>query len=81
MSKDFVKAKKLTDVSIGESVQIMRKLQEFSQSELAGIPQSTISTIENDRVGLERAKTLARALRCHPDVLVFPSWDTETEAA
>jgi len=55
-------------------------LQELSQNELAtitGIPQSTISAIENDRInlGVERAKQLALALKCHPAVLVFPGWD------
>jgi transcriptional regulator with XRE-family HTH domain len=74
------------DVSVGESVRILRELQEMSQnelSELTGIPQSTISAIENDRVnlGVERAKILARALRCHPDVLVFPDWDVHQESA
>ncbi len=78
--KDYRKAKKTVDVSVGESVRIMRELQELSQTELAdlsGIPQSTISGIENDRInlGIERAKTLARALKCHPAVLVFPGWD------
>ena len=73
-------------VSVGESVRIVRELQELSQNELAaltGIPQSTISAIENDRLnlGLERAKVLARALRCHPAVLVFPSWDVKKESA
>jgi transcriptional regulator with XRE-family HTH domain len=84
--KDFVRARKYVDVSVGQSVRIMRELQELSQNELAGltgIPQSTISAIENDRVklGLERAKVLARALRCHPAVLVFPGWDVAAEAA
>jgi hypothetical protein len=48
-----------------------------------GIPQSTISAMERDRVnlGVERAKVLARALRCHPAVLVFPGWDIEHESA
>ena len=43
-------------------------------AEATGIPQSTISAIENDRVklGVDRAKVLARALNCHPAVLVFP---------
>lgn len=52
-------------------------------SELTGIPQSTISAIERDRIrlGVERAKMLARALRCHPAVLVFPGWDVEHESA
>jgi len=83
---EYRKAKKRVDVSIGESVRILRELQEYSQnglSELTGIPQSTISAIERDRVrlGVERAKVLARALRCHPAVLVFPGWDVEHESA
>ena len=78
--KNYRKAKKTVDVSVGESVRIIRELQELSQSELAkrtGIPQSTISGIENDRIkiGVERAKTLALALKCHPAVLVFPGWE------
>jgi transcriptional regulator with XRE-family HTH domain len=50
---------------------------------LSGIPQSTISAIENDRInlGVERAKTLAIALKCHPAVLVFPGWDVDSEFA
>jgi len=84
--KDFRKAKKRIDVTVGESIKIIRELQELSQNDLAelsGIPQSTISAIENDRVqlGVERAKVLARALQCHPAVLVFPGWDVEQESA
>jgi len=84
--KNYRKAKKQIDVSVGESVKILREFQELSQNELAeitGIPQSTISAIENDRVqlGVERAKVLARALKCHPAVLVFPSWDIQHESA
>jgi len=48
---EFRKAKKAIEVSPGESVKILRELQELSQNELArftGIPQSTISAIEND---------------------------------
>ncbi|MDD4735246.1 MAG: helix-turn-helix transcriptional regulator [Kiritimatiellae bacterium] len=83
--KNFRKAKKTIDVSVGESVRIMRELQGLSQNELAsltGMPQSTISGIENDRIpiGVERAKVLARALKCHPAVLVFPSWDIKEQA-
>ena len=83
---DFRKAKKSIEVSPGESVKILRELQELSQNELAelsGIPQSTISAIENDRVrlGVERSKNLARALKCHPAVLVFPGWDVNIESA
>ena len=84
--KEFREAKSRIQVSTGESVRIIRELQELSQNELAavtGIPQSTISAIERNRInlGVERAKVLARALRCHPAVLVFPNWDMESEIA
>lgn len=84
--KDFRLAKKRVQVSVGESVRIIRELQALSQNDLSmltGIPQSTISAIENDKVklGVERAKVIARALKCHPAVLVFPGWDLEKESA
>ena len=84
--KEFRTAKKRIEVSVGESVRIIRELQELSQnqlSELTGIPQATISAIENGRVnlGVERAKMLARALKCHPAVLLFPGWDVPLESA
>ena len=77
---EYRRAKKRVELSVGESVRIVRELQALSQNELAavtGIPQSTISAIERGRVklGVERAKILARALRVHPAVLVFPGWD------
>ena len=84
--KDFRPAKRHINISIGESVRILRELQELSQNDLAeisGVPQSTISAIENDRVrlGVERTKTLARALECHPAVILFPGWDVAVESA
>ena len=82
----YRKARRHVDVSVGESVRIMRELQELSQNELSvrtGIPQSTLSAIENDRVnlGVERANVLGRALRCHPAVLVFPGWVVGDQSA
>ena len=84
--RNFRPAKKRVDVSPGESVRIIRELQGLSQtqlSELCGIPQTTISSIENGRVnlGVERAKVLALALRCHPAVLVFPGWQVPHQSA
>lgn len=84
--KDYRKARRRVEVSVGDSVRIIRELQELSQNALAeitGIPQSTLSAIENDRVnlGVERAKVLARALKCHPAVLVFPGWNVGDESA
>ena len=76
----------MVNVSVGESVRIIRELQGLSQNQLSRmtrIPQSTLSAIENDRVnlGVERAKVLARALKCHPAVLVFPGWEVDKESA
>jgi DNA-binding XRE family transcriptional regulator len=83
---EFRKAKNRVTLSPGESVRIMRELQELSQNQLAettGIAQSTICAIERERInlGVERAKMLARALKCHPAVLVFPGWDVGAESA
>jgi transcriptional regulator with XRE-family HTH domain len=83
---DYRPAKRRVTVSVGESVRIIRELQELTQnqlSKLTGIPQATISAIENNRIrlGVERAKVLARALKCHPGVLVFPGWELPTEIA
>jgi len=84
--KDYKESQKRAEVSIGESVKIIRELQELSQNELSlitGIPQSTLSAIEHDKInlGVARAKVLARALKCHPAVLVFPGWDANHEIA
>ena len=82
---EFRKAKRRVELTVGDSVRIVRELQELSQNQLAsltGIPQSTISAIEHNRVslGVERAKVLARALQVHPSVLVFPGWDVSSES-
>ena len=85
-NKDFRPAQQRVRVSVGESVRIVRELQGLTQSELARltkIPQSTISAIETDSInlGVERAKVLARVLRCHPAVLVFPGWEIDKQSA
>ena len=84
MSKP-IPARKRIEVTPGESVRIIRELQGLSQtllSALCGIAQTTISSIENGRInlGVERAKALGKALRCHPAVLVFPGWPLESAA-
>ncbi|MBX3724809.1 MAG: helix-turn-helix transcriptional regulator [Xanthomonadales bacterium] len=81
----LIPARRRVEVTPGESLRIIRELQELSQTQLSalcGIPQTTISSIENGRVnlGVERAKVLARALRCHPAVLVFPGWQVDSAA-
>jgi transcriptional regulator with XRE-family HTH domain len=61
----------------GDSVRVMRELQEMTQAELArasGLEQGTISAIENNRIALGRARAerLAKALKVHPAVLLWP---------
>ena len=80
-----IAARRRVEVSPGESVRIVRELQGMTQAELAvacGIPQATISSIETGRVnlGIERARKLALALRCHPAVLAFPGWQVDSAA-
>lgn len=62
--KEFRSAKKRIEVSVGESVRIIREFQDLSQNQLAeltGIPQATISAIENGRVNLGAERTKVRA--------------------
>ena len=85
ISKDFHKAKVHTAVTPGESLRIVRELQQLSQNKLAeltGVPQSNISAIENgtSKLGRERAIIFAKALKVHPAVLLFPDYDVNQAA-
>lgn len=85
-SGEFARSTIRVKLTPAEMVRILREKNEFTQSDLAartGLTQSTISNIENGRtqLGAERAKTLARALRVHPAVLLFPGWDVSEESA
>jgi transcriptional regulator with XRE-family HTH domain len=82
----FTKSLVRVKLSPSEMIRILREKNELTQSELAertGLTQSTISNLENGRtqLGAERAKALARALRVHPAVLLFPGWDVTKESA
>lgn len=77
---DFVQYKAKLSLTPGQSLRIIREMQELSQNDLAeisGLPQSTISGMESGKIniGVERAKTLAIALKVHPAVIVFPNWN------
>jgi transcriptional regulator with XRE-family HTH domain len=81
----YVPARTRVPLTPGDSVRIARELQEMTQAELAaasGIPQPTISSIESGRatLGAERAEKLARALKIHPAVLLWPNWDAEVQS-
>lgn len=82
---EYVPAKVRVKLSPGDAVRVTRELQEMTQAALAaasGLTQPTISGIESGRLtlGAERAERLARALRVHPAVLLWPSWDVDAES-
>ncbi len=82
MATQFFPSEKRVLFSQGEILKIIREKKGMSQNELSevsGVSQSTISSIENERtrIGVERAKDLARALGVHPAVLAFPDWDEQ----
>jgi transcriptional regulator with XRE-family HTH domain len=77
---EFVPARVGISVTPGEMLRTIRELQELTQSELAertGIAQSNLSALETGarELGRERALVLAKALRVHPAVLLFPDFD------
>lgn len=84
-SSKYVAARVRVALTPGDAVRVARELQELTQAELAkasGIPQPTLSSIENGRatLGADRAEKLARALKVHPAVLLWPNWDVRAES-
>jgi transcriptional regulator with XRE-family HTH domain len=81
----FVKAKVNINITPGEMLKTLRELQELSQkdlSELTGISQSNISALETNirKIGRDRALVLAKALKVHPAVILFPDYQLEEVA-
>jgi transcriptional regulator with XRE-family HTH domain len=83
---DYVPARVRVVLTPGDALRIAREAQEMSQAQLAtacGIAQGTISSLEQGRaaLGAARAEKLARALRVHPAVLLWPNgWDLDAPA-
>ena len=82
---NFIKAKVNINVTPGEMLKTLRELQGFSQKELADITdmsQSNISAIETNtrNIGRDRALILAKALKVHPAVILFPNFTMEEVA-
>jgi len=78
-SNDYVPADTGITLSPGETIKVLRELNEWSQKDLeqeTGIPQTTISAIENGRtiLGADRAKMFASAFDVHPAVILFSDW-------
>lgn len=74
---EYVPERAYVDMTSGAMLRTLRELQEMTQTELAkasGVPQATISALESDTInlGVERARKLARALKVHPAIIIFP---------
>jgi transcriptional regulator with XRE-family HTH domain len=83
--RDLVPARVGVSITPGEMLRTIRELQELTQSELAartGIAQSNLSALETGarELGRERALVLAKALKVHPAVLLFPDFDVSEVA-
>ena len=79
---DYVEFDLGVDRTPGDTIRILREISEWSQKELeaqTGIPQTTISAIENNRqnLGLERTKVFAKVFNVHPSVILFPNWKSD----
>lgn len=84
--KDFATAEDPIEMTPGAMLTTLRELQDFSQKDLAdltGMSQANISNIEcgRQKIGRERALVLAKALKVHPAVILFPNYQIEQEAA
>jgi len=77
---ELVPARVSISITPGEMLRTIRELQELTQSELAartGMAQSNLSALETGarELGRERALVLAKALKVHPAVILFPDFD------
>ena len=81
----FVKAKVNISFTPGEMLKTLRELQGLSQkqlSEITGMSQSNISALETNirNIGRDRALVLAKELKVHPAVILFPDYCMEAVA-
>lgn len=83
--KDYKLARKRIDLSTGDSVRIMRELNELTQprlAEITGIAANTLAAIENDQLalGIEHATILATALHVDPAILLSSEAQSKSAA-
>jgi len=84
--RDFMMLNDPVLMNPGEMLATLRQLQDFTQSVLAkrtGMSQANISNMELGRqqIGRERALVLAKALKVHPAVIMFPNYRVNNEEA
>lgn len=73
-------------MTLGQMLATLRQLQDLTQAELAKrakLTQTNISSMESGRqqIGRDRALALAKALKVHPAVIMFPHYQLIDEAA
>ncbi len=83
--KDFISGHDPIEMTPGEMLATLRQLQGLTQNELAqktGMTQANISSMESGRqqIGRDRALELAKALKVHPAVIMFPNYKVEEAA-
>lgn len=78
--KEFKIAKRHAEISVGETIRMLRDLKGWTQQELeerSGISETNLSLLENDKVdiGKKRAEQLAKAFGIHPAIIMFPEYE------
>lgn len=84
--KDFVAGYDPVSMEPGEMLATLRQLQGLTQAALAKkarMTQANISSMESGRqqIGRDRALVLAKALKVHPAVIMFPNYRVVAAAA
>lgn len=84
--KDFRAGADSITMEPGEMLATLRKLQGMTQAALAKktrMTQANISNMESGRqqIGRDRALVLAKALKVHPAVIMFPNYQVIATAA
>jgi transcriptional regulator with XRE-family HTH domain len=75
---EWVPARVRVSVSPGEAVRELRGLQGMTQQQLAeqaGMTRSNLCALETGARNLGRDRALAKALKVHPAVILFPDFD------
>lgn len=83
--KEFRASEDSMQMTPGEMLETIRSLQGLTQSKLAkitGISQSNISALESgtQQMGRDRVIILAKALKVHPAVIMFPNYKVDEAA-
>ena len=79
---EFNPAKKVANITTGETIRMLRELKGWTQENLATrskVNAKNISLLENNRIeiGKRRAVQLADAFGIHPAIIMFPEYEAD----